>query len=62
MDGEWRPIETAPRDGTPILVVVVPLTGHSPHVQIVSWSGGWYPYDRQPTHWQPLPSPPQENT
>lgn len=66
----WRPIETAPRDGSWFLV----------------WNGNWVgvakyrePYDDtdpcpswedesghfitpQPTIWQPLPEPPKENT
>jgi hypothetical protein len=68
---DWQPIETAPRDGTPVLV-------YSPMacvgVDIGLWWGlrngfdiGWY-YEDEPereeelaqsfTHWQPLPSPP----
>lgn len=62
----WRPIESAPRDGTPILV------GHAQRVIApVYWltdqdAGvpGWYlwpPNVRlqwKPTHWMPLPTPP----
>lgn len=61
---EWQPIETAPRDGTPILVGCV---GRG--VLIATW------YERMkcfseaitgtdlwgaktPTHWMPLPPPP----
>ena len=53
----WQPIETAPKDGTPIL-------GNSNYsgVQIaqMSWTdGGWW-IDKldlldAPTHWMPLP-------
>lgn len=65
---EWQPIETAPKDGTPILgwwgldryfrgaVVrwVDPSRGWE-----LSWSG-----ERlvdPPTHWQPLPPPPKRS-
>ena len=70
----WQPIETAPRDGTRILVLVRAQT------YLVSWkeygtrdgvTTGWCGYDcdedtwyswgfddGEPTHWQPVPSPP----
>lgn len=60
----WQPIETAPRDGTAILGVwwAIIYAGREPEpkVGIVCWSGGWTPYDRVITHWQPLPAPPVE--
>lgn len=62
---EWQPIETAPRDGTPILA-------WNGGVFVVYWEsdpGSWWVYDppcderavwnvKQPTHWMPLPPPP----
>lgn len=59
---DWKPIETAPRDGTAVLVA---LPGVRP--VYVSWrSGEWrYPFTvrrlkaYQPTHWMPLPAPPK---
>jgi len=58
----WRKIESAPKDGTPILATNVRM----PRVmQVVSWIGNphnsWRNWDgRNPTHWMPLPSPPGE--
>lgn len=59
---QWQPIETAPKDGTPV------LAWDEGAVCIVTWvSGdsidpdGWYDVrrlDPAPTHWQPLPAPP----
>lgn len=63
--GTWLPIESAPRDGTWVLLGAVGV----PDV----WSGKWHyvgpragsrwesligrvPFE--PTHWQPLPEPP----
>lgn len=55
----WQPIETAPRDGTPVLLYI------TPDVQCVGeWStivGAFYHGETDriaPTHWQPLPEPP----
>lgn len=66
---EWQPIETAPKDGTSILVCVtynLPEGGWET-VQWVDWVREPYIFpiyrDRidipcPPTHWQPLPEPP----
>lgn len=70
MSGGWLPIETAPKDGTEVL-----LFCPDDQPQIVSckyWLGyspGWMFTDdtlaniaeegpENPTHWQPLPEPP----
>jgi hypothetical protein len=86
---EWRPIETAPKDGTKILVFV-PIVGDARfgHIYAVIWDdefevvnamakshakmyrGAWtdfavesFGYEKyaeyKPTHWLPLPEPPQ---
>ena len=62
---EWRPIETAPRDGTEVL-----------GAWEFAWTGGWclepviyregawivsWDHDAaEPTHWMPLPKPPED--
>ena len=99
----WQPIETAPRDGTPILGWCVhaadpyfagptSLTLYGAHVEglshvadgphVLVWGGGWqdswedgggnlpdwwfrlgseFEEAANPTHWQPLPAPPEFN-
>jgi hypothetical protein len=68
---EWQSIDTAPKDGTPVLL----WTDHE-HA-IAEWNGGewWliacqealFDGDRpatvpcRPTHWMPLPKPPSDN-
>lgn len=70
----WQPIETAPKDGTPILAVG---KGY-PEISIVAWHRGkwvgmcdgqrsiesqgdtWTEYhEPYVTHWMPLPPPPE---
>lgn len=65
MKGEWQPIETAPKDGTWVLcwnkwdgIIVLRHTSRS-RAGRYSWRGDtgfWY----VPTHWMPLPEPPEE--
>ena len=67
---KWQSIETAPRDGTPILVYSHGAAEMEmlPRGMVVdSWqkqyqgfgkiNQRWWPA----THWQPLPAPPQED-
>jgi hypothetical protein len=70
--GEWQPIETAPKDGTRVHVARYIdgygwILGVGRHV-IVGIVGGWISWGvgpfgelglSHPTHWQPLPSPPE---
>lgn len=65
---QWQPIETAPRDGSVII-----LYGKSKHAGLdVVGTGHWYKLERRfvwdnylgdeprpPTEWQPLPAPPK---
>lgn len=63
---EWRPIESAPKDGTEILIRG---TAHSmlmrdPITAVARWSEGWWgnfkgaPTYTKVTHWMPLPAAP----
>lgn len=68
----WRPIETAPRDGT-LIDVWCPGIGRVADVQwepfvndfaravTIEGEPGWTHYpNAPPTHWQPLPTPPAD--
>lgn len=67
---DWQPIETAPRDGTPIRLRwqgEPPLSGDdTPDMQVVArWNGSHFvSVDdvgmkcKNATHWMPLPAPP----
>ncbi len=64
-DNGWRSIDSAPKDGTDILVCEAGRQG----VEMVAWKGGekrggWHTEDGSTsygdgifTHWQPLPTP-----
>lgn len=63
----WQPIATAPKDGTTILILA------EQDVSVVRWHSDWVcyadgvpaEYDGEittafrPTHWVPLPAPPE---
>ena len=61
--GEWRDIETAPKEPVPILVAY-----DDGSVEMVEDSSeyNWQPYKgkkprvQAPTHWMPLPKPPTQ--
>ena len=74
----WQPIETAPKDGSWVLVFDPSNIDESYEVRPVSaqwtedmnggktdwhwqfaWFDGGYFGDCEPTHWMPLPEPPQ---
>ena len=59
---QWRPIETAPKDGTEILAIRVSNPGIS-GFYVTCWCRGEYwreMVDLKPTHWMPCPTPPTE--
>lgn len=63
----WQPIESAPKDGTDILITT---EGYGMLVRIGFYDAArdgvwsiWPGRDRMnPTHWQPLPSPPNPSS
>lgn len=63
-EAEWQPIETAPRDGTAVLVWLREYKGRDRFTSYVaqfdgySWVSVPGKYTWAPTHWQPLPPPP----
>jgi hypothetical protein len=61
----WQPIETAPKDGTFVLVYWRdPPQDYPPDVLLYSSESGWVDdYGSkymEPTHWQPLPEEPTD--
>jgi hypothetical protein len=64
----WQPIDTAPRDGTRVLVWwAYRLCADAAHWDAESDGGEWVGYfgdtgyasDSECTHWMPLPEPPK---
>ena len=60
---DWRPIETAPKDGTRVLVFRQASLDHE--VGIARFEGGDWCDDDDfvyygVTHWMPLPEPPKK--
>lgn len=63
---QWQPIETAPQNGTRIILMWEPFGGVSEHVELGRWSerSGWvntygHAFTGYPTHWMPLPAAPK---
>ena len=57
-DNNWQPIETAPKDGT--FVILFDPKG----AEVISsyWvDNGYWVNCKKPTKWQPLPEPPNES-
>lgn len=60
---DWQPIETAPRDGTRVLVY---RQGYADPQSVAYWSRDWCEWTVPGgsciygvTDWQPLPNPPE---
>lgn len=64
----WQPIDSAPMDGTPVLLLARCKFATAP-VRVIGWGydGQWaemtfcgnMPVGLEPTHWMPLPDAPQ---
>lgn len=58
----WQPIETAPKNGKPILIDTIVSWSGQRVITTVRWnSGEWLDYNAfafKPSHWMPLPAPP----
>ncbi|MBC6444640.1 MAG: DUF551 domain-containing protein [Alphaproteobacteria bacterium GM202ARS2] len=60
----WKPIDSAPKDGTRIIVWCDAWNAPSSGCWYGSWWGVVYElgaFVHQPTHWQPMPDPPSES-
>ena len=62
---EWQPIETAPKDGTRIIVadarnVWCNVSWEKMKRAPDRWAAVFGPIPIEPTHWMPLPPPPGE--
>ena len=64
---KWLPIEIAPKDGTLVLGYWKQMKTDNECYGLTKWSGNsWESEDeardyRNPTHWMPLPNPPEES-
>lgn len=61
LEAEWKPIETAPKDGTAVLCS--PAINELYPSSVMRFCGGYWGMPGfvpkiQPTHWQPLLAPP----
>ena len=63
---QWQPIETAPKDGRALLLCCMTPSKYSRHepgfMAVCGYDEGWSAFNRfhfPPTHWQPLPAPPE---
>ena len=59
---EWKPIESAPKDGTDFLALIPWQRKHHQMVGCFAPDGKFHSWPGRsvyaPTHWQPLPAPP----
>lgn len=66
---KWQPIETAPKDGTEILLFIPAKNNDKDRDFVVAMNAGRFCWENdldqrcdfdQTTHWMPLPTPPKE--
>lgn len=60
---DWQPIETAPKDGSQVLVYAVRRTGPLVASAANRTGSQWWAVNigcLWPTHWMPLPAPPSQ--
>lgn len=63
----WKPIDTAPKDGVPVLLYeLAAVTSEVTSVFVGKWRDGqWLTnpgnYKKKPTHWHPLPAKPDSD-
>lgn len=60
-ENNWQPIEAAPKDATNILIYSVGFEKHVIgywNMHVDSWQAQKGVYINHPTHWMPLPQPP----
>ncbi|MCP4108368.1 MAG: DUF551 domain-containing protein [Desulfobacteraceae bacterium] len=56
---QWQPIETAPKDGTWVLLYIKTSGAHRGNFQNNKWlNESFFNRKEAPTHWQPLSHPP----
>ena len=59
----WRPIETAPKHYTPLLLRQDETVGegwHASHIRLWEFANSSHVMRRHPTHWMPLPAAPKD--
>ena len=60
-DNEWQPIETAPKDGSFILLATPKCLIADGFWSLVYRVWSWPYVMVEPTHWMPLPTPPKRS-
>ena len=56
----WQPIETAPKDGRELILLLTPSNWPQVAYSNTWWQGG-FSVENKPTHWMPLPTPPKRS-
>jgi hypothetical protein len=68
----WQPIKTAPKDGTYVLIYIprsgeIMMACYLPRVEPIKDVTRWWtaerdlPLELAPSHWMPLPDPPEDS-